>query len=123
MTVVAQTPITPYKTTDQLGVGLISWLLLLNGNTGAPERMTNYPMRSLQVTGTWGVGGTLVWEGSNDNVTYFTLYDPYDVACSITGNSLICTMYPCLWVRPHVTAGDVTTSLNAIMCCVGTFKP
>jgi len=53
----------------------ILWTLTTANADGAPVKMTPFADRSIQMTGTWG-SGTGVLQGSNDGVTWFTLYDP-----------------------------------------------
>lgn len=69
---------------------------------------------TFQVTGTWGVGGAMVIEGSNDGVTYFTLTDQANAALSLTANALKSVRDTPMFIRPRVTGGDGTTSLTVI---------
>ena len=69
---------------------------------------------TFQVTGTWGVGGALVIEGSNDGVTYFTLTDQANAALSLSANALKTVRDTPMFIRPRVTGGDGTTSLTVI---------
>ena len=69
---------------------------------------------TFQITGTFGVGGTCVIEGSNDGVTYFTLNDQANAALSITTAALKTVRDTPFWIRPRVTAGDGTTSLTVV---------
>lgn len=85
--------------------------------TNADGNPMNYASNGMggvtfQATGTWGVAGTLVIEGSNDGVTYFTLSDQANVALSLTANSLKTVRDTPLWIRPRITGGDGTTSIT-----------
>lgn len=99
-----------------INVGLWSWSGLLNGDTGAPISVINSSALMAQLTsGTLGVGGTCIWQGSLDSGnTWFTLSDQSGVAISMT--ALIATKMvlerPIL-IRPNVTVGDGTTNLVA----------
>ena len=102
-----------------IGIGGWKWLALLNGNDGTPLIIDRRTDRSVQVSGTFGAGGTLVIEGSNDGTNYFTLNDLQGVALSFTSARLEGISEVPLWVRPKVTAGDGTTSLNVYLVAVG----
>ena len=54
---------------------VITWANLTNGGPdfGQPVQRPALVDRSVQVTGTFGAGGTVVFEGSNDGVNYATL--------------------------------------------------
>jgi hypothetical protein len=56
----------------QHSVYQVQWLALATGDVGTPEELSRFPMHSVQFGGTFG-GATVVWEGSNDGVTYFTM--------------------------------------------------
>ena len=94
---------------------VISWTGLLNGDDGTPIIMAGASIRSVQFVGTFGAGGTIIFEGSNDGTNYFTSTDPQGNAISKTaaGAEALeeCTKY----VRPRVTAGDGTTDLKAYL--------
>lgn len=99
-------------TGDQL-VRKFQWAVLANGDDGTPlgPDWSHYPDRSVQVTGTFGSGGTIVWEGSNDGTNWVTLNTPAGVAISLTGAGLKQVLEGTLYARPRVTAGDGTTAL------------
>ena len=92
---------------------VITWEALANGDTGSPIEMPGSDIRSVQFDGTFGTGGTIVFEGSNDGTTYFTLTDPQGNAVSKTAAALEAIEERPRFIRPKVTAGDGTTSLNA----------
>lgn len=90
-----------------------AWSGLLNGDDGAaigPD-WAAFSDRSVQVTGTLGAGGTLVWEGSNDGTNWATLNTPAGTALSFTAAGLKQVLEGALYMRPRVTAGDGTTNL------------
>jgi hypothetical protein len=93
----------------------VQWTPLLNGDSGAPFAMPGFADRSVQVTGTFGAGGTVLIEGSNDGVTYSTLSDPQGVALSVTAALLKEISQICKLIRPRVSAGDGTTSLSVTL--------
>jgi hypothetical protein len=89
------------------------WSGLLNGDDGTPLEFATHADRSVQVTGTFGAGGTIVLEGSNDGTNYVTLKDPLGAAVSFTAAGLKVIGDLTYKVRPRVTAGDGTTTLVA----------
>lgn len=100
------------------GVLKSTWSGLLNGDTGAPLYASALPDRTIQVKGTFGAGGSLTMEGSNDDgTTYHAVNDSRG-----EGNALTFTAADMRMasenpeaLRPNVTAGDGTTSLVVIM--------
>ena len=92
---------------------VLSWTGLLNGDDGAPVEMPGSADRSIQFLGTFGAGGTIVLEGSNDGTNYVTLTDPQGNAISKTAAAIEAVLELTRWVRPRVTAGDGTTALEA----------
>lgn len=103
---------------DQPGFGrvgvLVQWLLA-NGDSGVPHQMTGYADRSFQAEGTFGAGGTVVCEGSNDATNYRTLNDHFGAAASLTAAKLIGIAEVPQWVRPRCSAGDGTTAITVSM--------
>lgn len=94
---------------------VIQWSGLVNGDDGDPLEMPGSADRSIQFTGTFGVGGTIVLEGSNDGTNYVTLTDPQGNAISKTAAGIEAVLELTRYVRPRVTGGDGTTSLVATM--------
>lgn len=96
-------------------VDVVVWSGLLNGDDGQPLEAIDFSDASIQVGGTFGAGGTIVLEGSNDGVTYFTLTDAQAAAISKSAAALEQLAEVCRYIKPHVTAGDGTTSLVATL--------
>lgn len=94
---------------------LIEWTGLLNGDDGVPIQFGAFTDRSIQFVGTFGTGGTIVLEGSNDGVNYVTLTDPQANAISKTSASIEAISEATRYVRPRVTAGDGSTNLAAYL--------
>lgn len=106
--------ITNLPTCDDARV--FSWTPLTTTNAdGAPVEMPSWADRSIHFKGTFGAGGTIVWEGSNDGVTWVTLADPQGNAISKTAESIEAILEITRYMRPRVTAGDGTTSLTALL--------
>lgn len=94
---------------------LVTWTGLLNGDTGAPVSRTDFPDRTVQIVGTFGVGGSVNFEGSNDGTNWAILTDPQGNAITKTAAGMEVVTETPRYVRPNVTAGDGTTSLTVIM--------
>lgn len=91
----------------------IQWAGLLNGDDGSPYANVSYADRSVQIKGTFGAGGTVVIEGSNDGgATYTTLADQGGTALSFTAVGIKQIRDLPGLIRPRVTAGDGTTALE-----------
>lgn len=91
------------------------WTGLLNTDDGVPLEQPSSNDRSVQVTGTFGSGGTVVIEGSNDGTNYQTLTDPQGNALSVTAARLKQISELTRFIRPRVTGGDGTTNLTVTM--------
>jgi hypothetical protein len=113
MAVIAEA-ITPIRTWGDRA-HIISWTPLANGDSGSPIEMPGSADRSIQISGTFGAGGTIVFEGSNDGTNYVTLTDPQGNAISKTAASIEAVTELTRYVRPRVTAGDGTTALTATL--------
>lgn len=93
---------------------------LANGDTGTPVLLPGYADKSIQVTGTFGAGGSATLEGSNDGVNYFTLTDPTGTVIAITSAGGKAITESTQFIRPHATAGDGTTALVITVFCRST---
>lgn len=72
--------------------------------------------RTVQAFGTFGTGGHVKLEGSNDGgTTWAVLNDPQGSAIDFTAAGIKAVQEAALLVRPKVTAGDGTTSLTVIV--------
>jgi hypothetical protein len=94
---------------------LVSWSPLQNGDQGDAIPFSQYADKSVQVTGIFGAGGGVTFEGSNDGVNYAPLTDAQgnDLNFSAAKIEIVCEAT--YLVRPRVTAGDGTTSLSVIL--------
>lgn len=93
-------------------IKLAVWATLLNGDDGAPFEFVDWADRTIQVFGTFGAGGTVLVEGSNDGANWATLTDSNGVAMSLTAASVKQINEVPRYVRPRVSAGDGSTSLT-----------
>lgn len=101
-------------------VSTTTWTPLANGDTGSPESPGRLSDRSVQIKGTFGAGGSVTIQGSNDNVTWQTLRDPAGLALTFTSADLKQILENTNYVRPNVTAGDGTTALTVILAAGST---
>ena len=85
---------------------------------GIPEAFMDYADRSVQVLGTFGAGGNLRVEGSNDGgTTYGALTDPQGNALNFTAAKVEAVTEITLLTRPFISAGDGTTDLDCAITC------
>ena len=94
---------------------VITWTPLANGDDGQRIEMPGSADRSVQIEGTFGAGGNLRIEGSNDGTNYRPLVDPQGNALDITSAKIEQVLEIVRYIRPRVTAGDGTTSLTVTM--------
>lgn len=92
----------------------IGWTPLANGDDGQAWDTQDFPDVSVQVLGTFGTGGNLRLEGSNEAVptNWATLNDPQGSALDVTAAKIEQVLENVRWIRPRVTAGDGTTSIT-----------
>ena len=97
-------------------------------NLGKPYACPSYPIKSVQVKGTWG-GAVCTIEGSNmadsaeadmgaSTATYDTLHNPQGTNLTPTGDSMRGISENTFWVRPNVSGGDATTDIDVYLLCV-----
>lgn len=97
---------------------LATWTGLLNGDTGEPFLYSDYGGdASVEVQGTFGVGGSITLEGSNNGVTFYAMTDPQGNAITKTAAGIETAEEAPLYIRPNVTAGDGTTTLQCRVLC------
>lgn len=98
-------------------VHIVTWEALTQTglDSGDPLEMPGSADRSVQVIGTFGVGGSVRVEGSNNGVDYAVLTDPQGNALDITAAKVEAITELTRYVRPRVTAGDGTTDLDIML--------
>ena len=89
-----------------------------NGNQSSSLSASRLADKTVQVLGTFGVGGSINIEGSNDGgTTWHILNDSRGEGNPITltaANTVVINENPDL-IRANVTAGDGTTALTVII--------
>jgi Flp pilus assembly protein TadG len=94
---------------------LYTWTPLLNGDTGQGVPSATYADRTMSVTGTFGTGGSVQMEGSNDGATWSLVTDLSGATIVKVAAGVSVIAENPLFMRPHVTAGDGSTSLTVTM--------
>ena len=119
MPTTALTQSNPWAATWGTDASIATWLAVPNGNDGAPSGAGGYGDKTIQVTGTFGAGGAVRPEGSNDGgQTWFQLTDPTGTAISLTAAGGKAITEAVALIRPRVTAGDGTTAINVYILMV-----
>lgn len=104
--------IVPGMVATAKGVIKTTWVLT-GTDDGQPETAPQYPVKSVQVKGTFA-GGTVIMEGSNDGgTTYFTLTDPQGNPLSFTAAGGEAIQENVEKVRPR--ASVAVTSVTVVM--------
>ena len=101
------------------GVQVCTWTGLLNGDTGSPIQASEMSEKTWHAFGTFGTGGTVTIQGSNDGTNWASISTKQGtVPMTLTSTTAINTSQDRpVWVRPSVTAGDGTTSLTMTVAC------
>jgi hypothetical protein len=92
---------------------LVTWSALTTTNSdGSPFEFQDWADRCVQVFGTFGAGGSVSIQGSNDGTNWATLNDSNGTALTFTAAGIKQALETAVYIRPKVTAGDGTTSLT-----------
>jgi len=91
---------------------LPSWGPMANGDVGAQLNLRPNTSGWFTATGTFGAGGSVQLEGSNDGTNWFKL-SPAALTAAGAFAALAANECP-RYIRPHVTAGDGTTAITVI---------
>jgi hypothetical protein len=86
-------------------------------DSGIAIECLDYADRTVQITGTFGAGGSITMQGSNDGTNWFALTDLQGNAITKTASAMELITEAPLYLRPLVTAGDGTTSLTVKLLC------
>ena len=96
---------------------VVQWGPLANGDDGEAIPFSQYADKSVQVTGTFGAGGSVRFEGSNDGGTNWApLTDVQGNALDFTSARIKQVTEVTALTRPRVTGGDGSTSLTVSLC-------
>ena len=112
-------PTIEYQIDGHANLARITWTPLANGDSGSPVEMGDWADRTVQITGTFGAGGSVNMEGSNykasETPVYAILTDPQGNAVTKTTAAIEVFEESPLIIRPNVTAGDGTTAIQVRM--------
>lgn len=95
----------------------VVWSGLANGDVGDDQDFSRFTTVTFQALGTFGVGGSVSIEGSNDGGTTRAVVNDSrgeGNALTFTGADVRKANERPLTLRPNVTAGDGTTALTII---------
>ena len=95
------------------GHGIYSWAGMALGDTGKPVGASGAGDRTVQVEGTFGVGGTVLIEGTLNMTTWYPLHDPFGSLLSFTAAGMKAILENVIAVRPNVSGGDGSTLITA----------
>jgi len=115
-----------YSMNQWKGIYLVKWEGLLSESTGrnigTPFACPSYPIKSIQIYGTFSGGAVCSIEGSNmpdkDTASYQILRSPQGIAITPTDNMLRTIQDNTYWVRPNVSGGDGSTDIDVYLLCV-----
>lgn len=96
-------------------LSLATWTALANGNTGDSISCARWSDKTVQVKGTFGAGGSITLQGSNDGSTWATLHNAQGNAITMTAAAIELIAENPRFIRPNVTAGDGTTALDVLI--------
>lgn len=119
--------IVPLTSVNAGNVQYVTWAPLANSDTGQPLESAKLSDKTAQVFGTFGAGGSLTLQGSNDprvlsapsSAVWVDLTDTTETALTFTSANGSQILQNYRFVRPTVTAGDGTTALTVILCSKG----
>lgn len=96
---------------------VITWTGLTNATSddGSPFEGIGANDRSVQIFGTFGAGGTLRIEGSNDGTNWAVLTDPQGNALDFTSAKIEAITELVRYIRPRITGGDANTDLTCVL--------
>jgi hypothetical protein len=106
------TPTVIYAPNGNRNGVLVTWSPLANGDTGGPVEGVDFADCTVQIGGTFGVGGSVTLQGSNDGTQWDALTDPQGNAVTKTAVGIEVIEENPRYKRPSVTAGDGTTALT-----------
>lgn len=95
---------------------VVGWIALSTDDSGKPVEMPTHSDRSVQVDGTFA-GATVLIEGSNDGMNYYTLTDPQGSPLSISTGKLKQILEVTRFIRPRVSGGG-GTDINVTLLVV-----
>lgn len=105
----ATTQILPYNADECF---MIVWPSLSYPDTGEPVELAQYAFRSVQVSGSFGVLGTVRIQGSNDQTNWSDLTDMQGADLVFQGAKIKTIADLTRYIRPAVTGGTGSIAIK-----------
>ena len=101
---------------DSNAIAVYTWSPIVNvGDVGQEVNGAGFADRSFQIDGIGG--GTVVIEGSNDGINYYTLHDAFANLIIITSAQIVQVTEITLWIRPRLSVGSgLSTKVTGMFC-------
>jgi hypothetical protein len=99
----------------QEGVWQCEWESLLTGETGDMASLSKWPVKSIQISGTAGAGGSINVQGSNDGTNWASLQDALGNGLATAAPGIYSIEQNTKFIRPAVVSGDGTTDLKVVI--------
>ncbi len=93
---------------------IAKWAGVANGDVCRAQPAAQYTDKSVQVFGTFGAGGQVAIEGSNDGDNWAVLTDPQGNPLLLTAAKIEMVSEATMYIRPAVT-GDGSTALTVLI--------
>lgn len=98
----------------------LGWTLTQANSVGEAVETAHGRDKSVQFSGTFG-GATCILQGSNDNLTWYTLTDPQGNSISTVASAILEQVSEATrYIRPSSSGGDGT---QAVICTVFAARP
>jgi hypothetical protein len=95
---------------------LYTWTPLSAANPdGAPAYFAGAGDRTVQVSGTFGVSGTVIIEGTLDGSNWYQLKDPLGTLISFTAAGLKAVLENVIAIRPRASVADGSTAITVVL--------
>lgn len=115
MATVNHTPVPLATLIDFDGVRVRQWQNLAPSDVGDPINLARFSDKTVQVFGTFGVGGTVVLEGSINGTNWAPLKNVFNGDISFTDDAIATITEVPAYIRPRVSAGDGSTSITILV--------
>lgn len=112
MATITATRVSKYGQTHQT-----TWAAVGQGDDGSAEIIPGAADRSVHVFGTYGAGGSVILQGSNEDTpsNWETLHDSQGNDLDISADGIYPVAENPLWIRPLFNSGDGTSNVTVIV--------
>ena len=107
--------VTVDKSEIEGGAFLATWSAMALTDEGSRVAFAGASDRTVQVVGTFGTGGSVEIEGSNDGINWAPLTDPRGNLLIFSGSKIEAVSELTRYLRPRITGGDGTTALTVTL--------